>query len=1786
MRAFSPLMRRRSALLAAVLAGVAALVVGALLAGHSAGALPPVIDLDSTSADLTVYGDDAYDESGDSLAAGDINGDGTDDLIIGADEGDPAGGTDAGETYVIYGGPSLPSVIDLDSTPADLTVYGDDSGDFSGYAVAAGDINGDTTNDLIIGALGPNPHGNDYAGGTYVIYGDPDLPSAIDLNSTSADLTVYGDDTLDESGCAVAAGDVNGDGTGDLIIGAQFGDGSGTGTSCGAGQVGDRCDAGETYVIYGGGSLPSTIDLSTTNADLTVYGDDPVDISGVSAAAGDISADGTDDLIIGAHAADPAGGSDAGETYVIYGGPEATPTPTPAVTPTPTPTLTPTPTATLTPTPALTLGALLPFQGWLAEYGPVLLNAAQLAADHINDAGGVLGGEVQIVQGDTESDPATGVSEALRLINTEGASVIVGAAASVVSLPVAEQATVPNGVLQISPASTSPALTALADDDLLFRTALSDAAQGKVLAELAWELGYVTASTLYIDDAYGQGLSGAFVDSFRYLGGDVLAAVPHAPGLPSYLAELEEATAGGPDVLVAISYPNAATVYLTEAIQGALIDQFLFVDGTKSEDIIDDVCAVAGAGCLDGTYGTAPAKVDSPAGTAFDTAYELEYGEPPPLYYAREAYDAVILAALAAEAAGSSDPSAIRDELRDISRPGGEAVGLADGGIAYALGQVGLEQEVDYEGASGCVDLDAYGDVACGAIEIWRIESDNIETVRIDPFEPTPGIYVVDSTGDGGDSSPGDLFCDDGSGDCTLRAAIQEANADGISPGAIHFSIGGGGVQTITPGSALPTITQPVTIDGTTQPGYAGAPIIELNGSSAGAGVNGLQISASNSTVRGLAINRFGGNGIAITGPTSGVHIEDNYIGTDVTGSLSVGNGSSGLDVNGYGYHVIQNNVVSGNTLHGMVLRDWNSQVLGNYVGINAAGTASLANNWDGIRVGGHQNAIGPANVLSGNGYNGVGFQGTGAHQNQVQGNFIGTDSTGQEPVGNGSRGVSMTLGASQNTVGGPAPAARNVISGNDGDGLYIIGSGCTDNVVEGNFIGTDVGGSSALGNSGSGVAVDAGPSNTIGLPGAGNVISANAGYGILIINATDNQVQGNFIGIDFTGTVDLGNTLSGVGIVNSASSNTIGGTTPGAGNVISGNGAHGVGIGGGTPTGNQVLGNLIGTDLSGTLALGNGAHGVGLGTGASNNVIGGTATGARNTIAHNSGDGVSVESGTGNAIRGNSIFSNTGLGIDLGPDGVTPNDAGDGDTGANNLQNFPVISLATSGSTAVQGTLNSTPSTQFVLHFSSNTSCDGSGNGEGESFLGSTTVMTNASGNASFTVAFPQTVPPGRFITATATDPGGNTSEFSACIQVASVPIPTPTPTPAPVINRLAGTAGKFDFKGDGGPARDAWLNAPHGSFEVTSSDTLYFADTGNNRVRRIHPNEPTGTITTVAGGGSCTPPNVGDGGPATSACLNNPYDVFVDGPGNLYIADTGNNRIRKVNTAGIISTVAGGGPGCAEPCLATLQALDGPRGVAVDASGNILIADTENHRIRRVDAASGIITTVAGDGTAGFSGDGVPATATHLNRPHDVYMYGRSGDFLIADTMNNRIRRVDGFTGVILTFAGSGLASFGGDGGPAALAHLNGPEAVAVDPTDFRLPNVLIADTQNHRIRRVNGHTSVISTIAGNGTPGSGGDGGDPALAQLNLPAGIAVGSLTGSDTGSSTLRAIDPTTGEPGGKFSGFSCTVGSVSTADWVLVGFVLGLILARRRVRGLILWIRAAAAPAARRGPIG
>jgi hypothetical protein len=281
-------------------------------------------------------------------------------------------------------------------------------------------------------------------------------------------------------------------------------------------------------------------------------------------------------------------------------------------------------------------------------------------------------------------------------------------------------------------------------------------------------------------------------------------------------------------------------------------------------------------------------------------------------------------------------------------------------------------------------------------------------------------------------------------------------------------------------------------------------------------------------------------------------------------------------------------------------------------------------------------------------------------------------------------------------------------------------------------------------------------------VPGARNIISGNNGPGISLGGTlSGNLVQGNFIGTDVTGSTAVGNVSDGVLINFGSASNTIGGTTPAARNVISGNGGNGVRS---DYHPNTVQGNFIGTQGNGVSPLGNGLNGV-LINFFNDNAIGGSASGAGNTIAFNGGAGVLVL-GPSNPVSSNAVFANAGIGIDLDGDGVTPNDPCDGDSGANNRQNAPVITSSSSsgGTTTIEGTLDSTPNMTFTIEFFSNGACDPSGFGEGEMLIGTATVTTNGGCLASFAVTLPIAIPSGSFITATATDPNGNTSEFTQC--------------------------------------------------------------------------------------------------------------------------------------------------------------------------------------------------------------------------------------------------------------------------------------------------------------------------------------------------------------------------------------------------------------------------------------
>lgn len=330
--------------------------------------------------------------------------------------------------------------------------------------------------------------------------------------------------------------------------------------------------------------------------------------------------------------------------------------------------------------------------------------------------------------------------------------------------------------------------------------------------------------------------------------------------------------------------------------------------------------------------------------------------------------------------------------------------------------------------------------------------------------------------------------------------------------------------------------------------------------------------------------------------------------------------------------------------------------------------------------------------------------------------------------------------------------------------------------------------------------------------------------------------------------------------------------------------------------------------------------------------------------------------------------------------------------------------------------------------------------------------------------------------------------------------------------ISTIAGT-GNIGFAGDGSAATSAILHLPTG-VAMDSSGNVYLADSLNNRIRKISGSN----ISTVAGNGGLS--SSGDGGPATSSQLNTPLGVAVDSSGNFYIADALNNTIRKVSSGGIISTYAGNSvPGSSgDGGAPTAAQLNAPQGVAVDSSGNLYIADTQNHKVRKISA--GVISTFAGSGTAGFSGDGGAATSATLNEPFAVAVDG-PGNVYIAEFGNSRIRKVD-TKGIITTVAGNGVSGYGGDGGAATNALLNGPQGVAVDSAG----NIYIADTANNRVRQVT-PAGVIGTIVGNGLAGFAADGVQAVNTQVGNPIGVAVdtvGNLYVAD-GNARVRKVFP-------------------------------------------------------------
>ena len=370
----------------------------------------------------------------------------------------------------------------------------------------------------------------------------------------------------------------------------------------------------------------------------------------------------------------------------------------------------------------LRIGALFPFTGDLSDFGPGFLNAAELAVNEINAGGGVNGQPIELVQGDSATSPQQAVEEARRLIDLEGVPAIVGPAGSGEALPVVESVAGPAGVLVISPSATSPALTVANDDDFFFRTTISDAAQGVVMADLAREQGYQSACILYINNAYGQGLNDAFSERFMSTGGTITAQVPHEQEQASYSSELASCTEGDPDVLIAIAYPESGGVFLRELVEAGDAPSVIFSDGLKTPDLFADL----GWDAFEGAFGTAAGAPESDTGAAFNAAWDAAYGELPPLPYLKEVYDAVYLIALAAEKADSADAGAIRDALREVASEPGTVASPGTEGWQAAVAGIAAGEDVNYEGAVGPVDLDENGDVSKGTIVVWMIEGGEI----------------------------------------------------------------------------------------------------------------------------------------------------------------------------------------------------------------------------------------------------------------------------------------------------------------------------------------------------------------------------------------------------------------------------------------------------------------------------------------------------------------------------------------------------------------------------------------------------------------------------------------------------------------------------------------------------------------------------------------------------------------------------------------------------------------------------------------------------------------------------------------------------------------------------------------------------------------------------------------------------------------------------------------------------------------------------------------------------
>ncbi len=854
-------------------------------------------------------------------------------------------------------------------------------------------------------------------------------------------------------------------------------------------------------------------------------------------------------------------------------------------------------------------------------------------------------------------------------------------------------------------------------------------------------------------------------------------------------------------------------------------------------------------------------------------------------------------------------------------------------------------------------------------------------------------------------------------------------------------------------------------------------------GELARANLDGIVIDNAPANVvgQGGAGNVVAGNtyyGIWVDGAGSiGNVIQANKIGIDVTGTTAVPNGAHGVlvaagasatRVGGSGAG--EGNLISGNAGVGVAIWDQTTAgtlVEGNRIGTNSAGTAAIGNGQDGVRIadsGGNTiggTMAGTRNVISGNDGNGVQITGANASGNVVQGNYIGVNATGTAALGNAWFGVRVTDGADDTEIGGSAAGAGNVIAGNGFDGVRIDGTGTDRAIVRGNVIGLNATGTAALANGDDGIEVNgSGSVHVIGGTTAAerNVVSGNSGNGVAIrgTSVTGVVVSGNYIGTGQTGIAPLGN--AGFGVHIEAESNTLGGETIGAGNLISGNTRGGVEIVGND---NVVVGNLIGVDAAGTLALANGGPGVLVTNGGTGNRIGSVSGGVRNRIANNSGPGVAVtQNSTGNAILGSEIYANGGLGIDLGDVGVTANDVRDTDSGPNRLQNFPVLDSAqpSGANLAIVGSLHSAPGTTYRVEFYASATGDASGHGQARTWLGHTTVTTDAAGDATFS-AVVGTAPVGHAITATATeDLGGgtygDTSEFAANVTVSNPPVIT----------------------SDGGGAT-ASVNAAENQTAVTTV-TATDPDAGASLTYSISGGADAALFTIDASTGALSFSTAPDFETPTDAGADNVYDVIVEVSDGLGGTDTQAIAVTvtNVNEAPAITSDGGGATASInvvenQTAVTTVTASDPDAGTTLTYS----VTGGADAALFTIDADTGVlsfnaapdfetptdagadnvydVTVEVSDGLGGTDTQAIALTVTNVNEAPVITSDGGGAAASINAAENQTavttVTATDPDAGATLTY----LISGGADSNLFTIDSLTGVLSFSTAP-DFETP------------------------------------------------------------------------------------------------------------------------------------